>query len=181
MTHTNTVTPKELCQLVRDAHSRISASIIKTRWSLIFQQCELEILAISNWITSITIRARTQEFLVFFILYFQQSLMAPIHEVKTSQGCGFSSNVIYSPLHSLLEDGTGKSLFTLNSFYSVSNSATRDQYWTSFRSSGQAASSCEGLTASCPKWHRGRWGRGHTFISNLVVFIFVKVVHSSPK
>ena len=64
MTHTNTVTPKELCQLVRDAHSRISASIIKTRWSLIFQQCELEILAISNWITSITIRARTQEFLV---------------------------------------------------------------------------------------------------------------------
>jgi len=31
MTHTNTVTPKELCQLVRDAHSRISASIIKTR------------------------------------------------------------------------------------------------------------------------------------------------------
>ena len=64
MTHTNTVTPKELCQLVRDAHSRISASIIKTRWSLIFQQSELEILAISNWITSITKRARTQEFLV---------------------------------------------------------------------------------------------------------------------
>ena len=64
MNDTNTVTPKELCQLVRDAHSRISASIIKTRWSLIFQQIELEIFAISNWITSLTIWARTQEFLV---------------------------------------------------------------------------------------------------------------------
>ena len=64
MTHTNTVTPKELCQLVRDAHSRISASIIKTRWSLMFQQSELEILAISNLFASITIKARTGEFLV---------------------------------------------------------------------------------------------------------------------
>ena len=166
MNDTNTVTPKELCQLVRDAHSRISASIIKTRWSLIFQQSELEIIAIRNWITSVQQKEPGLKNSWFLHIVFP-----PIHEVKTPQGCGFSSNVIHRPLHSLLEDGAGKILFLWTPFYSVPNWAThilQEQRTGSFKLRG-AHSKLSKMTQRevCP--------RGHTFISNLVIFILVNV------
>ena len=167
MNDTNTVTPKELCQLVRDAHSRISASIIKTRWSLIFQQSELEIIAIRNWITSVQQKEPGLKNSWFLHIVFP-----PIQEVKTSQGCGFSSNVIHRPLHSLLKDGTGKSLFLWTPFYSVSNSQPifnilQEQRTGSFKLRGAHSKLSKMTQREVRIWY--------TFISNLVVFMFVIV------
>ena len=115
-------------------------------------------------------KSQDSRILGFFILYFHQSMKSRHPRVVPSPAM---SSIVPCTLFFKMEQA--KVFFLWTPFYSVSNSATRDQYWTSFRSSGQAASSCEGLTASCPKWHRGRWGWGYTFISNLVVFMFVNV------